>query len=232
MRSLSLVARLARALVLTASLGALSGCGQTQADRGPAGSSAGAPGGESASSTVEEIGFVVVGDSLTAGTDPIEGNRVVSAQSWVPAAEGPPLAFLGGWAVPGATTAGMLEEVGPMRADVLVLMAGTNDLLGGYETPGIHANLVAIVERVGVDEVLLAAIGPIDGRAAEVTEYNRQLEALAAESGWRFVDPWVDAWDDGSFVRGASDDGLHPVPEHADRVGRQIRTALLEASAD
>ena len=36
--------------------------------------------------------------------------------------------FAGGYAVPGATTAVMRDGVGPVDADVLVVMGGTNDV--------------------------------------------------------------------------------------------------------
>lgn len=175
-------------------------------------------------------GFVVVGDSITAGTERIDGNRIVGTGSWVPAAAAPPVTFLGGWAVPGSTSAAMLEGATPMTADVLVLMAGTNDLVGRIAWGTTRANLVAIVDRVGVRDVLLSAVPPIDARAPEVVEYNRQLEILAAESGWRFVDPWTDVWDAGSFVDGTSSDGVHPVQEYADRAGLVIRTELLDGA--
>ena len=238
-RWLSTVYRPLRLLLVGVSIVAFSGCAQEPGvgrdAAGPtssAGSSTGAMSGDGSSTAVSEIGFVVVGDSLTAGTEPLDGNRVVGSASWVPAASDPPLTFLGGWAVPGATTAAMLEGVGPMGADVLVLMGGTNDLMRGHDLAETRANLVAIVDEVNAPEVLLCAVGPLDGRAAEVTDYNRQLEALAAESGWTFVDPWGAAWNDGSFVEGASDDGVHPTPEYADRVGREIRAALLASSAE
>jgi lysophospholipase L1-like esterase len=222
-------------ILVGVSIVALSGCAQMRGGDGTGPSSSAGPSSSESrggSSTASEIGFVVVGDSLTAGTEPLDGNRVLGAASWVPAADDPPLTFLGGWAVPGATTAAMLEEVVPMDGDVLVLMAGTNDLVQGHDLADTRANLVAIVDEVNAPEVLLSAVGPLDSRAAEVTDYNRQLEALAAESGWTFVDPWGDAWNDGSFVEGASADGVHPTSEYADRVGREIRAALLASSGE
>jgi lysophospholipase L1-like esterase len=59
------------------------------------------------------------------------------------------LRFAGGYAVPGATTAVMRDGAGPVDADVLVVMGGTNDV--GTEVPWemTRANLVQIVTAAG-----------------------------------------------------------------------------------
>ncbi len=95
---------------------------------------------------------MVVGDSITAGDEPLAGDSVTGRGSWVPAAEGPPLRFLGGWAVPGSTTQAMVDGVAGQRtpdADVLVLLGGTNDLTVDVPTSLTVAHLEQVAETVG-----------------------------------------------------------------------------------
>jgi lysophospholipase L1-like esterase len=171
--------------------------------------------------------FVVIGDSITAGLSPFNDAEVPGPTSWVPFAEGAPLAFDGGWASPGATTAAMRAGAGVSGADQLVVMGGTNDLLTGLDWTSTRANLVDVVATVGVPDVLLCAIPPLDQQPQARSEFNVRLAELAAEQGWDYVDPWTGVEAAGTFVATASEDGVHPTPEVAAAVGDQIRGQLL-----
>jgi lysophospholipase L1-like esterase len=146
----------------------------------------------------------------------------------VPAAIGPTVDFVGGWAVPGAPTAAMRAGARPVAADVLVLMAGTNDVRLGVDWPETEDNLVAIVETVGIGRVLVSAIPPYDPDPGRSVDFNRRLEKLAADRGWTFLTPWSTFDDDGSWTAGASADGVHPVPSVAAEVGRQLNVVMAE----
>ncbi|MGY2005220.1 SGNH/GDSL hydrolase family protein [Blastococcus sp. SYSU DS1024] len=172
--------------------------------------------------------IVVVGDSLTAGGEPIRGPGRGGEFSWLHGAVGPPLELRGGWATGGATTADMRAAAVPMAADVLVLMGGTNDLMTGRGWPDIRADLVAVAEGAGVEDVLLSAVPPHDALPEAATELNGQLRALAQEQGWGFVDPWSDVRLDGAYRPGASLDGIHPTPRVAAEAGVAIRAAVLD----
>jgi lysophospholipase L1-like esterase len=187
--------------------------GSSSADQDPPGSTIGS--------------FVAVGDSITAGSTPLVGDVVPSVGSWIPAADSPPLHFAGGWAVPGATTAAMRAAVQPMQADALVLLGGTNDLLQGLDRTAALANLSGIADEVAAPTVLLVAVPPLDIDPTASVRFNEQLRVLAAERGWRFVDPWEGVGVDGTYLPEASGDGIHPGAEAADLVGGRIRTALL-----
>jgi lysophospholipase L1-like esterase len=177
------------------------------------------------------LGFAVVGDSITAGTASPQDPSVPGAGSWVPAAQGGPLEFRGGWAVPGATTADMLAGVRPADADVVVVLAGTNDVTQGIPWETRADNIQDIVDAVGVDDVLVSAIPPLDRRPAEALAHNGRLAALARERGWGFTDPWTDVrTPEGRFTSGASLDGTHPTSGVADAVGRRLRDALLSGA--
>ena len=151
--------------------------------------------------------------------------------SWIPFAEQDEhLAFVGGYAVPGATTTVMRDGVRPVDADVVVVMGGTNDL--GTDVPWevTRANLLQIVAIVGVPAVLLSAIPPRDDEAQGVLRLNVQLRELAQEQGWEFVDPWSDMSAEGTWVPGTSDDGIHPVEQVVSLVGQRLAAAVAAAS--
>jgi len=225
--------RRALLVALLAVLG-LTACSSAPAVR----SRASAPAPITGRPSADRVSFVVVGDSITAGPIPIEatGAQEEATQqfgrgSWLPQAKGRPLRFLGGWAVSGATTEEMRAGVVPARADVVVVMAGTNDVLRGMPWAQTRANLLAIVGTVGVDDVLVSAVPPADERPAGRQEFNQRLRELADHKGWHLVDPWGSVeQQNGSWVPGASADGVHPSQVTADAAGRVLRTALLDAA--
>ncbi|MCZ2806467.1 SGNH/GDSL hydrolase family protein [Modestobacter sp. VKM Ac-2983] len=174
---------------------------------------------------VRSLTFTAVGDSITAGNVP-DGVAVPYSGSWVPAATGGALEFVPSWAVSGATTQDMLAGVTPIVADVVVVMAGTNDLTSiPWEVSA--ANIRGIVDSVGVDDVVLSAVPPFDPAPEVAVAFNGRLEALAADEGWRFFDPWADLSLEGTYAAGASTDGVHPTPETASLVGTRVRGELL-----
>jgi acyl-CoA thioesterase-1 len=177
--------------------------------------------------------FAVVGDSITAGgtaeADSTAGDQVQGDASWVPAAEqASGLDLVAGWAVPGATTAQMLAGVttGDWPADVLVVMAGTNDLVRGLPWEGSAADIEGIVAAVDAPVVVVVAIAPHDPRPAARNGYNAALMHLAVGHGWTYLDPWVDVDAGGAFTPGASEDGVHPTSAVAADVGDRIGETL------
>lgn len=186
-----------------------------------------APATTPAPTTPAEVTFVAVGDSITAWTAPLPQPGTERAGSWVPSALAPPAVFAGGWAVPGALTADMVEHVTPYDADVLVLLGGTNDLSNGVGWADSSDHLERIVETAGVPDVVLSAIPPCDARPEATLAYNADLADLAAQHGWDYVDPWTAVSIDGSFRPGASEDGVHPDLAAAEQAGARLHTALL-----
>ncbi|SDC06540.1 Lysophospholipase L1 [Geodermatophilus telluris] len=179
----------------------------------------------------EEVVLVVVGDSLTAGTEPLADGEVRGQGSWVPAALGDPLVLGGGWAVPGATTGDMRQGVGRVDGDVLLVMAGTNDVAQGVAWEASRDNLLTVTRTLRLDEVIVSAIPPSADHAAAATAYNEQLRQFALEQGWTYVDPWETARDGEGWVAGGSADGIHPTQQVADEVGRTLRVAVLARAA-
>jgi hypothetical protein len=172
------------------------------------------------------VDFVVVGDSITAGSDALDGARAPGAESWIPAAVAPGVVFGGGWAVAGATTTDMRRAVTASDADAVVILAGTNDLLEGVSWTTSRANLLAIVGITGVADVLISTIPPLDAMPGQRQDFNERLRLLVASQRWRLVDPWVAVDREGRWATGASRDGIHPTTEVTADVGLSIRAAL------
>ena len=228
-----------RALVRTAVtavlLAAVAGCSPAADDTAPAAPTSPLPSGPApaTSDPATPRTFLAVGDSITAGaTDvaqPLVGDRVQGGASWLPAAEqGSGWDLVDGWAVPGATTADMLAGVEPTdwTADVLVVMAGTNDLARGLPWEESAAHLEGIVAAAGAPTTVVVAIAPSDPRPAARNGYNAALAGLAGGNGWTYLDPWGEVDAGGSFAPGASPDGVHPTPAVAADVGSRIGWSL------
>ena len=189
-----------------------------------------APATPSVTATDGVIRMAAVGDSITAADSPDIDGGDPGPQSWVSYAAGPSIEYVGGWAVWGATTAQMAEGIAaPFDADVLVILASTND---GTGTPPeqIAENLMAIVDSAGISNVVLSSVPPIDPMPGTAEHLNTQLENIAGENGWTWVDSTADLRDEnGRFAEGMAYDGVHPTEEGARVIGEAIRAAILEA---
>lgn len=173
--------------------------------------------------------FAAVGDSITDADSPDFAAGDLGDASWTRYVVDDGCAFAGGWAEWGATTALMAESVGPVDADVLVVLAGTNDVAFGIPFDDSAANLDRIVDVVGIEDVVVVSIPPMDALPAGAEAYNERLEGLAAERGWRFVDASAGLRTaDGRFAEGMGSDALHPSVEGAGLLGAAIAAALRE----
>src|SRR4051794_34130007 len=171
---------------------------------------------------------VGVGASVTDADSADFPAGVFGPGSWVSTADRDGIDVTGGWAIKGATTAAMAAGAQPSDADVLVVMAGTNDVLQGIPWEQSAANIEAIVGAVGVDRVVLCTIVPLASNPAGETDFNAHLAALADEHGWRLVDSAAAVRaPDGQWLAGLSEDGIHPADAAAALLGTAIHDALL-----
>lgn len=177
--------------------------------------------------SAEAIRMAAVGDSITdADSVDIDGG-IPGPESWVSYAVGADLEFVGGWAEWGATTERMTEAMGgPFDADVLVILAGTNDVSWSTPVAEIGENLSEIAEHAGIADVVLSSVPPNDFAAEETTALNEYLERFAAESGWHWVDAAAGLRDGDRFAAGMSDDGVHPTEQGARLLGEAIGQAV------
>lgn len=187
------------------------------------------PATPSVTATDGVIRMAAVGDSITAADSPDIDGGDPGPQSWVSYAAGPNVEYVGGWAVWGAPTAEMAEGItAPFDADVLVILAGTNDA-GWTPFEEITANLETIVENAGVETVVLSSVPPLDRSPENATQLNAQLEDLAEQNGWIWVDSSAELRDGDRFADGMAYDGVHPTEEGARVIGEAIQAAILEA---
>ncbi|GAA1059925.1 SGNH/GDSL hydrolase family protein [Agromyces bracchium] len=212
--------RAALTVVVAACVSAMAGCS--------------APGGpdrtpEPEASALALGTFAAVGDSITDADSRDFASGDLGPASWATYVVDEGYVFAGGWAEWGATTERMAAAVAPVDADVLVLLAGTNDLAFGVPFEATTANLDRVVDRVGIDDVLVVSIPPMDAYPGGAEEFNGRLDALADDRGWRFVDASTGLRTrDGRFADGMSTDGLHPSAEGAEVLGEAIAAQLRE----
>lgn len=200
----------------------------------PGTSPSGAPGATSAQPeasvpTADATTFAAVGDSITDADSHDFAAGEIGPASWARYVREAGYGFAGGWAEWGATTARMAESVAAFEGETLVLLAGTNDVAFGVPFTETAANLDRIVETVGIEDVVVASIPPIDAFPGGAVEFNERLEELADDRGWRFVDASAGLFaDDGTFREGMSSDGLHPSEQGA----RVLAEAIVEELRD
>lgn len=180
----------------------------------------------------DAIRMAAVGDSITDADSRDLAGGVPGPRSWVSYAVGPEVEFIGGWAEWGARIARMADAVAePFDADVLVILAGTND--AGWTPPEeIDAGLRTIAERSGVDEIVLSSVPPLDHASESAQRLNVQLEEIARSNGWTWVDAAAGLRENGGFAAGLSDDGVHPTEAGARVLGEAIGPAVIEAASD
>ncbi len=227
------------ALVLTLVLGvlALAGCeGRGGAGPSPDPDRAGTPAG------TESLGLEVYGDSLTVADSPSFRAGRTGPQSWAHHLPSHGVRMVGGSGRWGATAQDILAaHLQPrVRADLLVLFLGTNDLATAGPTdaaglPGDHEDFIKtlerIVERQGYppQRVVIVTVGPRDGgAAAPVEQWNRLTERAAADRGWHLLDPWpgLRTADNRYADPSLTTDGLHLDTAGAERLAAGMAAGL------
>lgn len=183
---------------------------------------------------IKQVAMAAIGDSITAFTD---RNGARTPWSWVRTAAVGGVQDAGGYRHWGDNTAQILAHTGRVKADVVVVMAGTNDIGDGTHpvpTAQTLANVSAIFDRAGVKARILSAVAPKnDGGAAATLKLNQALRQLAAQKGWTFVDPWATLrTSNGRWVAGATVDGTHPTARSGAIAGAALRAAVVAVSPD
>ena len=176
----------------------------------------------------DAVRLAVVGDSITEADSPDFDSGRLGPESWVHHTVARDVVLAGGWARWGATTAQMAAAVEPVEADVLVILAGTNDVGSGEPAGNTRDNLREIAHVVGAPRVVLSAVPPIDAAPHLATELNAELEDLAAQEGWDWVDAPAGLRDGDRFAPSMASDGLHPTEAGARVLGEAIREAVLD----
>jgi lysophospholipase L1-like esterase len=172
------------------------------------------------------IRVAAVGDSTSEGSAPDFNQGITGPLSW-PNMLPKGMGFVGGWAKGGASTELIRDRVSPIDADVLVVMAGTNDE-GRFGFAESAANISAIVDKAGVNRVIVSSIAPRDPEPVAAATYNAKLEPFVRAQGWEYVDAWAGVRTDADqYAPGMTHDGIHPTQQAVDIVSQAISTAIL-----
>jgi lysophospholipase L1-like esterase len=178
---------------------------------------------------------LAVGDSITEADSDDFDDADFGPSTWATFTNGDGVQVLGGWAHAGATTTDMLaglidglpDAAATPAPDVLVIMAGNNDVDASVPFQAVAENLVAIAAIVHAPRVVLSTIAPEDEVADEVSDFNTRLPDLAQREGWQLVDPMVGVGDGrGHYLPGMSDDGVHPTADAARLIGAALHAAV------
>lgn len=143
--------------------------------------------------------------------------------------------------ISGQTTPQMLlrfrADVVALKADVVVILAGTNDIAGntGESTLEMITNNIASmceIARANNIKVILSALVPASSYywkpelkpAPRIIELNRWIKAYAAKNGFGFIDYHTPMSDkEGGLPLEYSGDGVHP-----NQKGYQVMEPLFE----
>jgi lysophospholipase L1-like esterase len=232
----------ALALALVLAVLTLSGCG----GHGGAGPSP-VPGQTGTPAAADPLGLEVYGDSLTVADSPSFQACVTGPQSWVHHLPSHGVRMEGGSGRWGATAGDILaQHLQPgVRADLLVLFLGTNDLAatGPADAAGLagpHEDFIGTLDRIVEQQgyppgrVVIVAVGPRNGgAAAPVQRWNRLTERAAADRGWHLVDPWpgVRTADNRYADPSLTTDGLHLDTAGAERLAAGMAAGLRRIAA-
>lgn len=138
----------------------------------------------------------------------------------------------------------MERSVYEREPDVVVLLAGINDLFFGYDQTQVQENLLAIVQGIHQrlpDTVVLVQslypVGPDLDPAGTITRriqaVNDGLEQSAGQYGYRYVDVFgALTAEDGYLDPAYSDDELHPNDAGYRAVRPVLTRALNRVAAD
>lgn len=172
----------------------------------------------------DAVSFAVVGDSITAWSGKESG-------SWTSYVGTDGVRFSEhGWARNGAPLALMDANTTELDEDVLVILAGTNDLRSSVPFEERLDIVDSIVDKAGIEWVVIASVPPFDPEPTLATEWNAVLREHASEAGYSFVDPWDPVRTSGArFAANATPDGVHPTPDAARQAGERMRAAIIAA---
>lgn len=176
-------------------------------------------------STPRPTSIYAVGDSITESNSPNFVNGEFGDGSWVSHLD-PRITVMGGWAKGGARSEDMVDGVRPSDAQTLVLLAGANDTTS-LPFDKTAFNLEAIVNKVGIDRVVVSTIPPRDDQPELNVAFNQNLANLARDKRWHLVDPMAGVRDGVRFKAGMSSDGIHPTVAGATEIGRAMSEFLL-----
>jgi lysophospholipase L1-like esterase len=173
------------------------------------------------------VRLAVVGAGSVNGNSPDFLGKKLGDTSWVFYAAGNGVDFVGGWADPGASTQRMATNMRAVPADVLVIDIGVADAQKGIPFSDTTANIDRVVKTINAPRVILAGVPPVDASPDTATTVNNELQQLAKQRGWTYVDAAAGVREGTKYAAGMSDDGVNPNAGGAKIIGAAVRTAVL-----
>jgi lysophospholipase L1-like esterase len=120
----------------------------------------------------------------------------------------------------------MVQNVTKVNADVLVVLAGTNDL-GRRPFEESQENVAEIAATVGAPRVVVSAVPPLNKSPKLATDYNASMKAFVESKGWEWIDAMAQVRAGDVYAEGMTSDGTHPTPAAARLIGEAVNRALL-----
>ncbi|MHA7264555.1 SGNH/GDSL hydrolase family protein [Arthrobacter sp. TMN-37] len=132
---------------------------------------------------------------------------------------------------PGAQTVALVDrlDAATREADLVVVQAGTNDILRGRSPQQAAGGVRALWDGIAARGAfpVAALVPPSQTRPALAIELNRLITAAAEERGLPLVDVYTPvAADDGSWAPGLSNDGIHSNRKGSDLMAEAARGQL------
>ena len=171
------------------------------------------------------VRVAIAGDSNSA---------LILPDTWPHHVIGERVKYVGGWTLPGATSTMIAENVRPVRADVLIVMAGTNDFHTQIGVAQNIADLDRIAATIRAPRVIVLALPPIDYIASTglVNERNAAFAEASVARGWEYIDPWASLrTPEGTWVPGASADGIHALATGYAIAGDVIQATIHQSGS-
>lgn len=178
--------------------------------------------------SAERVKFAAVGDSITAANSESIVAGKAGDMSWVYYADRENVDLVGGWAEGGATTADMATGVKEVVADVLVILAGTNDVGQDIPFSETTANLEMIVEKTGVEQVVVSSIPPRNEKTKAASEFNDKLQNFVEDKEWQWADASAVLRDGKSYKDELTNDGIHPTQQGQKLLGAELHAAIID----
>lgn len=179
------------------------------------------------SDTAAPVRVAIIGDSLTAANSDDFPRGDIGDVSWAYYAIGDGVTFVGGYAEAGAPTTALAPKAPRPDADALIIAAGTNDVGTGVSFDATTAALERMAASVNARRVIVLSTPPrADELTPTTTDFNAELEALAASEGWEYVDSASTVRTDTGWADGMTADGIHYTQEAAIRVGKYVHDYL------
>jgi lysophospholipase L1-like esterase len=173
------------------------------------------------------VRLAVVGGASVNGNSPDFLGKKLGDTSWVFYTAGNGVDFVGGWADTDGSTQRMATGTRAVPADVLVLGIGVADAQKGVPFSATTANIDRVVKTINAPRVILAGVPPVDASPDTATTVNNDLQQLAKQRGWTYVDAAAGVREGTKYAAGMSDDGVNPNAAGAKIIGAAVRTAVL-----